>query len=39
MNEQDGPVLQAIAEDVFAWVQPDGGWWVGNAGAIGTPDA
>ena len=38
MNEQDGPALRAVAEGVFAWVQPDGSWWVGNAGAIGTPD-
>jgi cyclase len=38
VNGQDGPVFQAVAEGVFAWVQPDGSWWVGNAGAIGTPD-
>jgi cyclase len=38
VSGQDDPVLQAVAEGVFAWVQPDGSWWVGNAGAIGTPD-
>ena len=38
MNEQDSPVLQAVDDGVFAWVQPTGSWWVGNAGAICTPD-
>ena len=37
MNERDAN-LQVVAEGVFAWVQPDGSWWVNNAGAIGTPD-
>lgn len=37
-EQQDGPVWQAVAEGVFAWVQPDGSSWVGHAGAIGTPD-
>ncbi len=26
--------LHEIAEGVFAWVQPDGTWWINNAGAI-----
>ncbi|MGH3169572.1 MAG: MBL fold metallo-hydrolase [Trebonia sp.] len=38
MNVPDSPVLRTIDEGVFAWVQPDGSWWVGNAGAIGSPD-
>ncbi len=38
MNGQNDPALQTVAEGVFGWVQPDGSWWVGNAGAIGTPD-
>ena len=37
MNE-GGASLHVVAGDVFAWVQPDGSWWVNNAGAIGTPD-
>ncbi|HET6191084.1 MAG TPA: MBL fold metallo-hydrolase [Trebonia sp.] len=37
MNERDAN-LHVVADDVFAWVQPDGSWWVNNAGAIGTPD-
>ena len=26
--------LHEIAEGVFAWMQPDGTWWINNAGAI-----
>lgn len=26
--------LHEIADGVFAWVQPDGTWWINNAGAI-----
>jgi cyclase len=26
--------LQEIANGVFAWLQPDGTWWINNAGAI-----
>ena len=26
--------LHEIAEGVFAWVQPDGTWWINNAGAV-----
>jgi cyclase len=26
--------LQRIADGVHAWVQPDGSWWINNAGAV-----
>ncbi|HEY4018492.1 MAG TPA: MBL fold metallo-hydrolase [Pseudonocardiaceae bacterium] len=26
--------LHSIADGVYAWVQPDGSWWVNNAGAV-----
>jgi cyclase len=26
--------LREIVEGVYAWVQPDGSWWINNAGAI-----
>ena len=26
--------LQQIADGVYAWVQPDGSWWINNAGAV-----
>ena len=26
--------LEEIVDGVFAWVQPDGSWWINNAGAI-----
>jgi cyclase len=38
MDEQGRPSLRRVAEGVFAWVQPNGGGWVENAGAIVTPD-
>lgn len=28
------PTLHEIAAGVWAWIQPDGSWWVNNAGAI-----
>ena len=28
------PRLREVAEDVFAYVQPDGSWWINNTGAI-----
>jgi cyclase len=31
-------VLHEPAEGVFAWVQPDGTWWVNNAGAVAGPE-
>ncbi|HEX7355895.1 MAG TPA: MBL fold metallo-hydrolase [Mycobacteriales bacterium] len=30
----DGPALHEVAPGVRAWVQPDGTWWVNNAGAV-----
>lgn len=30
--------LHEIADGVFAWVQPDGSWWINNAGAVAGPD-
>ena len=26
--------LHEIADGVFAWMQPDGTWWINNAGAV-----
>jgi cyclase len=31
-------VLQQIADGIYAWVQPDGSWWVNNAGAVAGED-
>ncbi|MTD59103.1 MBL fold metallo-hydrolase [Amycolatopsis pithecellobii] len=31
---QQTPHLSEIVDGVYAWVQPDGRWWVNNAGAI-----
>ena len=30
--------LQELVSGVYAWVQPDGSWWVNNAGAISGTD-
>ena len=30
--------LHEIADGVFAWVQPDGSWWINNAGAVSAGD-
>ena len=30
--------LHEVVDGVFAWVQPDGSWWLNNAGAISGPD-
>jgi cyclase len=30
--------LVGVADGVFAWVQPDGTWWVNNAGGVTGPD-
>jgi cyclase len=32
--EADLGTLEPVAEGVWAWVQPDGSWWVSNAGLI-----
>jgi len=29
-----GALLQEVTSGVFAWLQPDGTWWVNNAGAV-----
>ncbi|WP_313823285.1 MBL fold metallo-hydrolase [Citricoccus sp.] len=36
MNDQ--PELQQLAEDVWAYIQPDGGWMINNMGLIAHPD-
>ena len=30
--------LHELVDGVYAWVQPDGTWWINNAGAIGGAD-
>jgi cyclase len=30
--------LRPIADGIYAWVQPDGSWWVNNAGAVAGDD-
>lgn len=30
--------LEPVADNVWAWIQPDGSWWINNAGLIGDPD-
>jgi cyclase len=37
-SAQAGAALRELAEGVFAWVQPDGTWWVNNAGAVTGPE-
>jgi cyclase len=34
---ENQPTLERIADGVHAWVQPDGTWWVNNAGAVTGP--
>ncbi|GAA4558729.1 MBL fold metallo-hydrolase [Planotetraspora kaengkrachanensis] len=34
----EAAALHEIVEGVFAWVQPDGTWWINNAGAVSGPD-
>jgi cyclase len=31
--------LYELVEGVFAWIQPDGSWWINNAGAVSGTDA
>jgi len=38
MYGQDRPTLQPVTDGVFAWVPPNGGRWVENAGVIVTAD-
>ncbi len=32
------PQLQEIASGVYAWIQPDGTWWINNAGTVWSDD-
>jgi len=38
MSDEHEPRLHTVADGVHAWVQPDGSWWVNNAGAVVTAD-
>ncbi|WP_256839840.1 MBL fold metallo-hydrolase [Ornithinimicrobium faecis] len=31
--------LTEVAEEVFAWIQPDGTWWINNAGIVASNDS
>ena len=31
--------LDEIAAGVWAWIEPDGGWWINNAGFVAGADA
>ncbi|MEU8825213.1 MBL fold metallo-hydrolase [Streptomyces sp. NPDC048636] len=37
MNHHDA-FLTEVTDGVFAWIQPDGSWWLNNTGAISTTD-
>ena len=32
------PTVQEVSEDVFAYIQPDGTWWINNTGFVVAPD-
>jgi cyclase len=34
MSSLDAAALHEVVAGVYAWVQPDGTWWVNNAGAV-----
>ena len=34
MTEPESAALAPLAEGVLAWVQPDGSWWINNAGMV-----
>ena len=36
MSDEGEPSLQLVADGVHAWIQPDGTWWLNNAGAVVT---
>lgn len=38
MDQMDEGSLCPLGDGAFAWVQPDGPWWVNNAGAVVTRD-
>jgi cyclase len=33
------PTLREVAEDVLAYLQPDGSWWINNTGLLLGPSA
>jgi cyclase len=33
-HELPPPRTQEVAERVFAYIQPDGGWWINNTGFV-----
>lgn len=34
MTEPESAALLPIGDGVYAWVQPDGSWWINNAGVV-----
>ncbi len=36
--QPESPYTQEIAPGVFAYIQPDGSWWLNNAGFVGPAD-
>lgn len=36
MSDETEPTLRQVADGAYAWIQPDGTWWVNNAGAVVT---
>lgn len=34
----DTGTLRPVADGVYGWIQPDGSWWVNNAGVVATDD-
>lgn len=36
MSDERDPGLHRVTDGVQAWIQPDGSWWVNNAGAVVT---
>jgi cyclase len=39
MPDQQVGSLRAVVDGVYAWVQPDGTWWINNAGAVAGRDS
>jgi cyclase len=42
MSEQQADqqgALRTVVDGVYAWVQPDGTWWINNAGAVAGPNS
>ncbi len=36
MSDEREPSMHLVADGVHAWIQPDGTWWLNNAGAVVT---